>query len=740
MENFQRYQSTKKLKILLLEKEPLTQTYLQQQIQELSHDSFVSTLETYQELFQKISFDLVLFEISNQFSSEKDSFFSLRQQTRAKRIPIILLTPTNEVALLEHYLEQGADDYFQIPISSKLLKTKIQNWLQHHFFLEQEKELLQEVEETQKELETQKITIETTLFTQKQIIRKIGHDLRSPLNGVLGYTNVLLKKEKELTPILKQSLEVIQRSGETILKLVNHFTQQSLEDEFLESHAPTFSPTEAQTLEFLLQKQERQSEKQKNVAFKGTILIVDDNPTNLDLLFDLLATEGFQVQISLDGISAIQKIQESPPDLVLLDIMMSGLDGFETCRRLKANRKTKKVPILFMTALNETEEKIKGFELGAVDYITKPFQYEEVVARINTHFTLCRLQQQLEGANEHLEFRVRERTRELQEEIIERITAEKKLRILNQAYGRFVPHEFLRLLRKESIEEVQLGDHIEMTMSVLFSDIRSFTTFSEQMTPEDTFRFINSYLKKMGPLVRSHQGFIDKFIGDAIMALFAQSADSAVEAAIQMFRILEEYNKNRLQKNFNPIQIGIGINTGKLMLGTIGEQDRMEGTVISDAVNLASRLEGLTKIYETPLLISEHTFKNLIYPERYTPRLIDRVQVKGKTEAINIYEILDANTPIELEKKRNTLPLFEKAYILYHQKEFQKARTLFMDCIKQNSQDKAAEVYIERCQHLARVGHGADWKGITRLDTKQLFILHPEKTSPKKKPSKDFES
>ena len=167
----------------------------------------------------------------------------------------------------------------------------------------------------------------------------------------------------------------------------------------------------------------------------------------------------------------------------------------------------------------------------------------------------------------------------------------------------------------------------------MFSDIRSFTSLSESMTPEENFKFVNSYLSKMGPLVREHNGYIDKYIGDAIMALFERSPEDAVRTSIKMLKTLREYNEGRNRAGYELIQIGVGVNTGKMMLGTLGESDRMEGSVISDAVNLAARLEGLTKLYKTPLLLSEETLLK-IGDSIFDTRLIDKVAVKGKENRI----------------------------------------------------------------------------------------------------------
>jgi class 3 adenylate cyclase/HAMP domain-containing protein len=212
------------------------------------------------------------------------------------------------------------------------------------------------------------------------------------------------------------------------------------------------------------------------------------------------------------------------------------------------------------------------------------------------------------------------------------------LKHTNLSIERFVPHAFLAIIGKPSIVEVALGDNKREKMSILFSDIRSFTTLSEGMTPDENFAFINAYLERMGPVIRDHNGFIDKYIGDAIMALFG-NADDAVRAGLAMLRALDGFNEDRRAAGLEPIAFGVGINTGLLMLGTIGEKDRMDGTVISDAVNLAARVESLTKDYGKPLLISEFTLQELADPGAYDIRPVDVVVVKGKTRPVAIYAV-----------------------------------------------------------------------------------------------------
>ncbi len=211
---------------------------------------------------------------------------------------------------------------------------------------------------------------------------------------------------------------------------------------------------------------------------------------------------------------------------------------------------------------------------------------------------------------------------------------------VNKAYSRFVPLAFLKFLNKKDITEIVLGDQVQREMTILFSDIRSFTQLSEKMTPKDNFDFLNSYMRRMGPIIRKHGGFIDKYLGDGIMALFPSLPDQALEAAMEMLRELENLNQTRLERNYEPIQIGIGLHTGTLMLGTIGEEERMDGTVISDAVNLASRIEGLTKEFHANLLLSEETYKKLKNRRKYSFKKLGKVKVKGKSKSSEVYEVV----------------------------------------------------------------------------------------------------
>ena len=289
---------------------------------------------------------------------------------------------------------------------------------------------------------------------------------------------------------------------------------------------------------------------------------------------------------------------------------------------------------------------------------------------------------------------------------------------LNRAYVRFVPAEFLRFLGKESIVDMTLGDQVQKEMSVLFSDIRSFTTLSESMTPSENFKFINAYLRRLGPVIRENDGFIDKYIGDAIMALFASAPENAVKAGIEMQKKLIEYNVERVKDGYNPIAIGVGIHTGNLMLGIVGEHERMSGTVISDNVNLASRLEGLTKMYGAGIIISDDTLKKLPDISKYDVRFLDKVKVKGKTQPVLIYEIFNADLPEIYKVKKDSLNDFENAIQSYQDRKFEEAIVAFNKILKLNDHDKTAMIYIERSERYIKTGVPNDWDGVEELHEK----------------------
>ena len=391
-----------------------------------------------------------------------------------------------------------------------------------------------------------------------------------------------------------------------------------------------------------------------------TILVVDDDGINRQVVTNHLSLHNYAIVHATNGIEALAMIHKGfKPDLILLDVMMPKISGYQVCRTIREQFPAHQLPIIMLTAKNQVSDLVIGLESGANDYLPKPILKNELLARIKTHINLSKI---------------------------------------NIAYSRFVPQEFIRFLERDSIIDVRLGDQVQKNMSILFADIRNFTTFSEGMSPKENFDFINAYLKRVGPIVRKYNGFIDKYIGDAIMALFPRSVDDGFQAAIEMQKQVYLYNIERQKSGYPPLAIGIGLHSGSLMLGTIGEEERMETTVISNAVNLASRLEGLTKIYGASILVSEHTLFSLDREYSCNYRFLGRVQVKGKKDLVSVFEVFEADSDIIKELKSTTKTKFESAIILYHQENFARAYKIFEQILEVNPQDRATRLYLTNCK------------------------------------------
>lgn len=287
----------------------------------------------------------------------------------------------------------------------------------------------------------------------------------------------------------------------------------------------------------------------------------------------------------------------------------------------------------------------------------------------------------------------------------------------SKAYYRFVPRELLRLIGKEDIVAVELGDQSERAMTILFADMRGFTAISERMSPDENFQFINQYLGRVGPIMREHRGFIDKYMGDGFMALFPDKPEDALLAAVAMRRSLADLNAGRERRGEPAIRIGIGLHLGTLMLGTVGEPQRMDGTVIADAVNTASRLESLTKRFVVTTIISAQTLKAMAQWNVFNLRTLGRIRVKGKVEPLTVYEVFDGDSEAVVEAKRATLNQFEVGVNLFQSGRFSEAAEQFRRVAAASPGDSTAAHYAERAARYAQDGP-PDWDGVETLTEK----------------------
>lgn len=260
----------------------------------------------------------------------------------------------------------------------------------------------------------------------------------------------------------------------------------------------------------------------------------------------------------------------------------------------------------------------------------------------------------------------------------------------NIAASRFVPSEWLEFLGKEKIADLSLGDHFSRTMSVMFSDIRAFTDISEDMTPGENFEFVNEYLRRVSPIVTVNAGMIVKFLGDGIMAVFPHAPEDAIDAGISTLLEVQEYNRFRRNRGLNNIDVGIGLNTGPMMVGMVGYDKRIQGDAFSDAVNLTSRVESLTKNYGVSFLITNDTRLSLSRPQDYDIRFADRVRVKGKKQSLDLFEVFSANEQAQQDLKRETAPIYQSAVDAFYNGEYELAQSSLFAVLQKNPADKVA--------------------------------------------------
>jgi class 3 adenylate cyclase len=340
-----------------------------------------------------------------------------------------------------------------------------------------------------------------------------------------------------------------------------------------------------------------------------TVLVVDDTEANIDILVETLDSE-YEVSVAMDGESALEIVNTDPPDLILLDIMMPSIDGYEVCRRLKSEPKTSSIPIIFITAMSEIENKTKGLELGAVDYITKPFEATEVKARVKTHLSL--------------------------------MLANKKLQQLSAQLSKYVSSEVIQSIMEGKTEAIIKSSR--KMLSVFFSDIVGFSKKTELLDPEDITLLLNKYFHRMESIIRKYNGTLDKYMGDAIMVFFGDpTTKGAQEDALSCVKMAMEMQKqvHNLSGEWDEhgrdiaLQIRAGIFTGYCTVGNFGSEEQMDYTIIGNPVNAASRLESAAGPGET--LISHKTWT--LVNEYVEGEEMHAIVVKGFRDPLRVYQV-----------------------------------------------------------------------------------------------------
>ena len=289
---------------------------------------------------------------------------------------------------------------------------------------------------------------------------------------------------------------------------------------------------------------------------------------------------------------------------------------------------------------------------------------------------------------------------------------------IHEVTKKFVPHEFIRSLGKETLTDVKLGDQVEKIVTVLFTDIRDFTTLSEKMTPEENFQFVSSFNARLGPVIRSNNGFINQYLGDSIMAIFPENPEDALRAAVGMQKAVHELNKERKEVGLPIIRAGIGMHTGSLIMGITGDEFRMDAATISDTVNTAARIESLTKYYKSPLLLSDHTLQFLNGQNNFHFRHLGSVKLKGKNNLLSIIECINGFDELQFERKLQTLSLFNDAMSSYHDQQFENALQIFQTILTNDPDDLTAHYFLNNTKKYLREGVPKNWTGAEEMVSK----------------------
>ena len=481
---------------------------------------------------------------------------------------------------------------------------------------------------------------------------RLRHDLRTPLHQIIGYAELLEDEVRDAG----------QEKYVADLAKIRDAARKALE--FVDEAVPPGAPAAAPTVF-------REPEGEPGAAAGDAaprpettiplapvprppaaplepgavrLFVVDDNELNRDMLSRRLGSRGYAVELAEDGERALARLEEQSFDLVLLDVMMPGLSGIDVLERVRERWPESDLPVIMVTARDTTEDVVEALRLGANDYVTKPLDFPVVLARVETQLTLKRPKQRSAGSP-----RTSSST----------TASSSRLRPLPERRGRRRPPRVARGAEAR-------GEKRKVTL--LMSDLRGFTPLTERLAPEQVLHLLNTYLGTMADVILAHQGTIDEFIGDAILAIFGaplarpDDARRAVACAVEMQAAIQELNRRNESEGLPRLEMGIAIHTGEVVVGNIGSERRTKYGVVGSAVNHAGRIESFT--VGGQVLISDATLRESGDGVRVGSRLA--IDAKGTRERIVVYDLRgfgDARVP---DAPDEATPLPDPLNVLCH--------------------------------------------------------------------------
>lgn len=350
--------------------------------------------------------------------------------------------------------------------------------------------------------------------------------------------------------------------------------------------------------------------------------MVDDSRENITLVRDILEVADYNVIQTLSGVAALKIAPEEQPDLILLDVNMPVMDGFETCKHLKSDNATRHIPVIMLTALSDVDSRVKGIEAGADDYLTKPYSPRELLARVERSV-------RSKVASDDM--------RKTQAELM------KQQEIIKNTFSRFVASSIVEELLKDPTQ-IKLGGQLQ-PVTVLFADLQGFTSLSEHTDPTQLLQLLNSYHTFMVRIVLKYGGTIDKFLGDGLMALYNTPVEQgdhvarAVKTALHIQDELHWFSQELPEEQRT--KVNFGIHTGNAIVGNVGSENLMDFTAVGDTVNVAARLQGTAEDGE--ILVSAPVFEAT--QDFVFGRTRGHLSVKGRISSVETYQI--SNTYFE---------------------------------------------------------------------------------------------
>lgn len=371
-------------------------------------------------------------------------------------------------------------------------------------------------------------------------------------------------------------------------------------------------------------------QKQLNDHGKHLVLVVDDHPENVKILCAHLKAKKYRTVAGHNGFEAIALAQQHQPDLALLDVNMPGMDGLNACRHLKENEATAQIPIILVTANSETEDIVKGFQVGADDYLIKPYNYMELLARVRSMLRIHDTQQEIIRVNQELD----ELNRDLEKKVHEQVAELERVNRLR----RFFSPQLAESIVSENAEDI-LNEH-RREITIVFLDLRNFTSFSEKAEPREVIATIRELHAVVGPIIFRYNGTLERFTGDGMMVFLGDPEpmpDHPVQASKMALEIRDSVEILRelwSEKGYD-LALGIGIATGEASLGTIGFEGRRDYAAIGVATNLSARL--CSRAEGGQILVSERTY-DLIH-EQLACRPWKHEELRGFSSPRPVYEL-----------------------------------------------------------------------------------------------------